>query len=196
MTATNDVVLETITAQLLSPEIVQAAVSRAMEQLDHLPAKDDEVELVRAELADVETEIGRLTEAVAGGANVASMVQAIKDRERRRKSLAGRLAALEAVSQWPNRDQNEMSKDLEKRLADWRGLFGRHVGQTRQLLRKLLVGRLTVTPDVREDGRYARITGTGTLEPLVRGLCPSMVASPTGIETQGSLEFFRRFRAA
>ena len=75
-------------------------------------------------------------------------------------------------------------------------LFGRHVGQTRQLLRKLTVGRLTIDPKVGNKGRYARITGTGTLEPLVRGICPNMLASPRGPDRVCELEIDRRTVAA
>ena len=57
----------------------------------------------------------------------------------------------------------------------------RHTAQARQLLRKLLVGRLTFAPETRADGRYVQITGTGTIGPMAVALgCPSAVASPTG----------------
>ena len=181
MGATNDVVLETIGDRLLSPDIIQAAIERAAEQMQDQPV-DGTADILRSELASVETELERLTAAIAAGADLASMVKAVKEREARRKTLAAQLAASEVAAQWPKHGHAELRVDLEARLKDWRGLFGRHVGQTRQLLRKLLVGRLMVMPDVRQEGRFARITGTGTLEPLVRGLCPSMVASPTGFE--------------
>jgi len=96
-------------------------------------------------------------------------------------TIPTRSRPLEAAAQWPTQDQSGLRSALEARLKDWRGLFGRNVGHTRQLLRKLLVGKLTITPEVTETGRFSKITGTGTLEPLARGLCPSMVASPRGL---------------
>ena len=183
MTATNNTVLETIAKKFLTPEVLESAISRAVEQLENRPAEHDETDVVRAELTQVEAEIQRLAEAVASGANIPAMVETIKDRERRRKALSGRLAALEAARQrGPGGNRDAMLADLRARLDDWQGLFGRHVGQTRQLLRKLLVGRLTITPDVSESGRIARITGAGTLEPLLRGVAPKLVVGPPGFE--------------
>jgi hypothetical protein len=50
-------------------------------------------------------------------------------------------------------------------LTDWRGLAAKHAQATRQLLRKLLVGRLVFTPDA--AGQVVRFTGRGTQAPLV-----------------------------
>lgn len=150
---------------------------------------DNQADGLQSELADVEAEIDRLTAAIAAGADVSSIVEAVKERETRRKSLAAQLAASEVAARWPQRGQDDLQRDLEARLKDWRGLFGRHVGQTRQLLRKLLVGRRIVTPDVGKKGRFASITGTGTLEPLVRGICPSLVATREWLEPRFSRVF-------
>ena len=109
------------------------------------------------------------------------MVAAIKDRERRRGSLRAQLAAQERVAHLPRLDQARLARDLTARLTEWRGLLSRHTAQARQLLRKLLVGRLTFAPETRTDGRYVTITGTGTIGPLAAAMgCPSMVASPRG----------------
>ena len=65
-------------------------------------------------------------------------------------------------------------------LEDWRGLLGRHIGQALQILRKLLVGRLVVTP----EGDHAEVAGTGTLGPFLSGvILPKGMASPTGTDT-------------
>ena len=177
MGPTNEAVLQAVTAQLLSPATVEAVVERAMAYLSESSDREDERAAARAELAGVEAELGRLTAAVASGGDLPSVLEAIKGRERRRVALTERIAALEALASWPSRDQGALARDLRARLKEWRKLFGRHVSQTRQLLRKLIVGRLAIDPKVGNNGRYVRITGTGTLEPLVRGICPSMVAS-------------------
>jgi hypothetical protein len=76
-------------------------------------------------------------------------------------------------------------KDAARRrgAVDWRGLAARHVQATRQLLRKLLVGRLTFTPD--PAGQVVRFTGLGTLAPLVGRLQlqgVQGVVTPAGFE--------------
>lgn len=59
----------------------------------------------------------------------------------------------------------------------------RNVPQARQVLRKMLIGRLVMMPETRMDGRLGKLTGTSTL-PRVIGDAPHSkgVASPTGFE--------------
>ena len=107
------------------------------------------------------------------------------------------LTALERVAQLPRLDLTRLERDLTARLTEWRGVLSRHTAQARQLLRKLLVGRLTFAPETRADGRYVQITGTGTIAPIAAALgYPSSVASPRGIETSGNFDLLREFRAA
>ncbi len=42
-------------------------------------------------------------------------------------------------------DPKAVQEDLRKRLADWQGLLQRQPAQARQILRKMIVGRLTLT---------------------------------------------------
>ncbi len=108
-----------------------------------------------------------------------SVVTAIKDRERQQGSLRAQLTALERLEQLSGLDLARLDRDLTERLTEWRELLSRHTAQARQLLRKLLVGRLAFAPETRENGRYVRITGT--IGPIAAALGhPSSVASPTG----------------
>jgi transposase-like protein len=52
--------------------------------------------------------------------------------------------------------------DLNARLAEWRELLRRHVVQARQILRKLIVGRLTFTAS-NAGTRWYEFAGVGTL---------------------------------
>ena len=66
------------------------------------------------------------------------------------------------------------------RLADWRGLLGRQVAQGRQILKKLLVGRIVFRQ--REDGIY-EFSGQASLGRIIAGLaCTKTVVAPTGFE--------------
>jgi hypothetical protein len=60
-----------------------------------------------------------------------------------------------------NRDQ--IAYELRARLTDWQGILGRHVGEARGILRKLLVGRLVFTPSEAAGDRYYKFSGQGTL---------------------------------
>jgi hypothetical protein len=79
-------------------------------------------------------------------------------------------------------DVREIEKELSGRLVDWRGLLRANVQQARQVLRKLIVGRLVVTPN--EDRTEFKVTGTGLLEPLIeRALAvPKALVTPAGFE--------------
>jgi hypothetical protein len=103
----------------------------------------------------------------------------VKERERRRKDLGARLEGLEALERQPVVSQDTLSTMLQTKLREWQGPLKRHVTQARQLLRKVLIGRLTVTPH--PETSEAAITGPATLEKFVKRLSASKgMASPTG----------------
>ena len=174
----NAAVLSAMGEQVLSPAVVEAAVARALERLAQ-PQPVSEAPALRDDLRRLDSELTRLTSALATGADLTSVVTAIRDREREKASVEQRLSALEQVGKLPDLNRDELEQVLRDRLDDWRGLLGRHIGQARQILRKLLVGRLVVTP----EGDHAEVTGTGSLGPFLSGvLLPKGMASPTGFE--------------
>ena len=74
----------------------------------------------------------------------------------------------------------------------WRGLLRGHVGQAQQILRRLIKGRLTISP---QEGGYYAFAGTGTARPLLGGAIRN-VASPTGtaaswISVDGATDYLR-----
>jgi len=190
MVAANEALLEAVREQILSPEVVTAAVARAAERIAVLTADPPDTDAVRGQLADLERELSHLTEALAAGGDVPSVVSAIQAREKRRGSLRVQLTALERVADLPRLDLTRLERDLTARLTEWRGLLSCHTTQARQLLRTLLVGRITFAPEHRADGRYVQITGTGTLGPLAAALgFPNKVASPRGPVTRWNRGF-------
>jgi hypothetical protein len=181
MDATNAAVLGAIGEQVLSPDVLEAAIDRAVERLSTWQ-HDDEAERLRAERETVEGELSRLTAALAAGGNMSSVLAAIREREERREAIVARLAAMEHVSRLPKLDRRTLRADLQRRIADWRAPLSKHVAQARQVLRKVLAEQLTVTPEAVAD-RYAAITGDGTLTKILAGIVvPKGMASPTGFE--------------
>ena len=69
---------------------------------------------------------------------------------------------------------------LRERVEDWRGLLRLQQGQ--QILRRLFVDRLTLTPDEQKGRRCYTFSGTATLGKLVAGVVPHKLASPAGFE--------------
>ena len=65
-----------------------------------------------------------------------------------------------------------LERDLEKLLVEWRTWIGGRNRQARQILTKLLVGRLTFTPKIEAGSVFYEFTGTGALEPILDGVLP------------------------
>jgi hypothetical protein len=105
----------------------------------------------------------------------------MRDLERQRTGLYERLAAIAGLGKIASLDPKRIEVDPNERLADWRRLLRRHVSETRQILRKLIVGRLAFTPREGADARWYEFTGLGILGNVVSGLAPSKaVVAPTG----------------
>jgi hypothetical protein len=74
-----------------------------------------------------------------------------------------------------------LRKDLRRRLEDWRSLLGRQTPVARQILTKLIDGRLVFAPH--PDEQLYRFTGTVTLGNILQGLVILGVpdGSPLGV---------------
>jgi hypothetical protein len=93
-------------------------------------------------------------------------------------------------------DRRTVREELKRRVKDWRAPLTHHVPQARQLLRKVLADRLTVTPEPGDD-RYATITGDGTLTKILAGIVfPKGMASPEGFAGGWSAHVPRILRPA
>ena len=97
-------------------------------------------------------------------------------------------------------DVYELRADLHARIGEWRTLLRSHVETGQQLLRRVLDGKLVLTPERDAEGPYYRFVGQGAWWKLLSGLGPiwrpiamavhaatdgriaPMVASPTGFE--------------
>lgn len=85
-------------------------------------------------------------------------------REGRRKEIDRSLDTLAHVRGLDSAERVKLQQGLRARLDDWRGLLRRGQPiQARQILRKLLVGRLTLTPRVTENGNAYEYAGEATL---------------------------------
>jgi len=98
LTVTDREVLTTVERAVLAPEVIERTIRRALAML--APA-DDELSARRARLQQsigaLEAELTRLTDALARGGDLDSLLGAIKDREGRRAQLLVEWTALDAV---------------------------------------------------------------------------------------------------
>ncbi len=178
-------VLDTVQAGLLQPEDLVPILDEVLRQVQGDDATATR-ERLAAELATLEVQVGRLTEAIAAGGGVA-LAAGIKARETRQQAVRAELTALTRLAGVGRVDRARLERTLRERLTDWQGLLEREPGPARQMLRKLLEGRLAFTPT--EDGSMVEFTGTGVLEPILEGVVagtgvplPKASGSPRGLQ--------------
>ena len=97
--------------------------------------------------------MANLVESLASGRGTATLTAAIEERERRIDEIEKILASATAIQEI---DVEQFRARTEEVLADWREHLRKNPSTARQVLRKCLPEKLTVTPDP--------VTGGWTLE--------------------------------
>ena len=103
---------------------------------------------LQAQLAETERALVKLVEAVvAGGDSVPTLLAALKEHEARKTTLTHALQALAQAPAQPVGDLAEWGQRVLEvaQLGGYVGLARQHPARARQLLRKLLLGRITLT---------------------------------------------------
>jgi hypothetical protein len=176
MDVANASVLVSLRRVLLDPAVLVAAVDRAAARL-----RQPEVarEPLQRELDILNAEVRRLTAAVAAGGDLDSLVAALRERETRRRALVTELDGLrDAATSVPS--SAEIVEQLWGRLEEWRDVLDGQPEGANRLLRQLIVGRLTLYPEVAEEMSYYRFEGTGTVEPVLAGILTTEQRLPLG----------------
>ncbi len=135
--------------------------------------------MLETAIARAKASLAHLTTAVSEGGAVATLVQAIRDQERRQQTLHAELANLDRPRVVPLSVGN-LKALLETKAEEWQGLLRKHAPIARQMVRKLVEGRIALLPP---NARLAAtgFMATGTLANFFSGIiCPQAVASPTG----------------
>jgi DNA invertase Pin-like site-specific DNA recombinase len=182
---TDSAILGYLEGVLLHPDVIAEALRRLMQPDPTAEPPDQQRARLQRDLAQVERELANFSEAIAaGGATIDTVLKAMKLRENRRTEVQQALARLDLQTVTPPLDGSALRLRVAELLEDWRGLAGRHVQATRQLLRKLLVGRITFSPDAAAGPGVIRFRGEGTLAPIIGRLqfqgVQALVA-PTGL---------------
>lgn len=104
-------------------------------------APDHTTEARRASLNDalrkLEKELANLQSAVADGQPPATLLSEIRERERRQRIFREQVKALDSEPAI-RAAAPQIRQQAIQLLSEWRGLLGKHVTTSRQLLRKLL----------------------------------------------------------
>jgi site-specific DNA recombinase len=178
MEVTDRAVLAKI-GDLLTPDLAEDVIGRLRELADAQAATDPRTP-VEAELAGVETQIARLTEAIAmgGGGAMPTLVQRLQDLEQRRQVLAEALDSMPGPAPLPRVDWPVLAREARRMLQQWRDLLGDDVGDTRRVLRELLDGPLRFTPMVEGARRGYRFEGSLTIGGILAGSARSFEWRP------------------
>ncbi len=182
MTLTDDAILSKVADYVLDPEIVDGAVADALAELR---PDNEAIEGRRALLGDeirkLEAEQAKFVAAIAIAGDVEALAQALRDREHRRTHLRAELASLDAAERLSRVDVSRIERELRQRVADWRQLLSRQTSGARQIMLRLLDGRIVCTPNERE--RLYRFAGRVKFDQLLSGVVPTVgLVSVRGFE--------------
>jgi hypothetical protein len=123
MERSDKAVLREIEDHVLQPQIVTAALRKAVVRLKRRAAANvnsTDRETLGRQLATVDRELANLTSAVTAGGEVQTLVEAIREREGHRAILRRRIAALDAAERVTEFDPSAVERALAAKLAEWR----------------------------------------------------------------------------
>lgn len=130
---TDDAILTVIEGEVLDPKVIDRVLDSAFAD----PADDRAV--LEAERARLVAELTNLTAAIAAGGEIGALVDALRERDRRLKSIDVRLTAREAP------DREALRRALEQRIDEWRTVLRAHPTQARMVLQHV-VGPIHLFP--------------------------------------------------
>ena len=185
--ATERAILALIEGTLLRPEATVSALDRAVEKLSVGPDAQAERTRLTAALAKTDRTLKNLVEAIAEATGpLESLLEAVAAKEADKAALAQQLAALDSQAVLRAIDRAALRQRVEAtlRAEGWVGLLQAEIPRARQILAKLLVGRLTFTPRTGAEGRYYEVTGRGRLDPILSTVLPlpPALVTPAGFE--------------
>jgi site-specific DNA recombinase len=192
MRQAEEAILDVVARELLRPERLEAVLDRAIAtwQTGHLDRNARRLQLEQR-AATLTREMANLTDALAQGAAVTSIAEALATREAERRRVQEDLATATAEATWRPADWARFGEALATVLEQWRGELRADPITARPLLGKLLPQRVQIAAHVVDGHEGFRIEGTGSVEAVlpdeVRKLVPVPGCHPrsaTGVPQQ------------
>jgi len=119
----DDAVLTALQRELLNPGILEEAIARVAARVAAPPVDlDARRHALETERLQAECALARLTEAVASGGAIATLVQAIRDQERRQHAIRAELANLDRPRVAPL-NVRELQALLRTKAEEWQALL-------------------------------------------------------------------------
>ncbi len=148
---------------VLDERVLEVAVEQALRKLrEGRTALPDRRTTTLRELSLIESRLTHLVEAIATGDTSKAVFATLKSEEARKEVLQTQLTELADLGKIASLDAKRVARDLRERVSDVRGLLGRHVTRARQMLRKVLDGRIVCEPFEENGVRGCRYRATGS----------------------------------
>ena len=181
MEAANSAVLAVVEQEVLHPNVTDVVVKKAIGKFRASQQdKQRKIQQYDERLKLLETEVGRLVDAISAGGDIPPLVEALKASTERQAAVSHDRAEL-------SREQNLLTEgdysELEAEIRthfrqSWVALMTRQVAQARQILTKLFNGeRVPFSP----AGSGYEFKGMASVGKLLIGRAKVLV-SPTGFE--------------
>jgi site-specific DNA recombinase len=166
-----DEALRVALREILNPDVIALALSRAVDRLRSDQASSlDRKTMVEKELASIRQRVDRLVDAIADGSMAGDEIKARLQIETvKRHALDAELASLGTVGKVASLDTAAITRDLRAKVSDVTELLGQKTPQARAMLRKVLVGPILVHPVRRAGRRGFRFEGRVSFARLLSG---------------------------
>jgi site-specific DNA recombinase len=167
--ALDDAVLGALADDVLMPNVIDDALADAMaEAAKRHDTIDTRRRALDRDLRRIDRELGNLTDAIAGGKPPARLIERMRAREQQRADLLAQLEHIDGLRRAARPSLTPaLRATVQAVLAEWDTLLRGNPSDARPVLRQLLVGRLTLTPQEGPQGRVYAIAGTATLGTLL-----------------------------
>lgn len=154
--------------RVLDEKLLEEAVERALAEIQagQTTFPDQRLAAERT-LSLIEARLRHLVEAVATGKATDAIYSELQKEEVSKKACLVRLDSLNRLTTLAAQDGTHIERTLTEQVADVKSALGRHIPQTRQLLRKLIPGRIVRTPFNDLRGRGYTLSAVGTYAGLL-----------------------------
>lgn len=146
-------------SDLLRPEVVDAVLTGVLDAM-RPKEKDDHGAALSTELATLDREIERLTEAIATGGEMLTLLSALRQRQVRRDELQASRARL---AQPRSFDRGAIERRVRESLADWRALLTRNTQDGRAATRRADLPPFVASPTGTADRWRLKVVGFSDL---------------------------------
>ena len=180
MEAANKAVMQVFEQEVLHPDVTKTVVRKALDKFRAVEREwAEEREVLLKQMTTVDGEVKRLVAAIAAGADIPALIEAVKAANERREALSRDLAMLNSQHQHTDAEWDELEKEMNEHFeVSWKMLLNRQIEQARQILAKLFGGeRVPFTP-TRLGIEFNGVAAVGRL--LIGGA--KALVSPTGFE--------------